>query len=248
MDGVIIIDKPAGLTSHDVCSRIKRRLGARKVGHLGTLDPMATGVLPLVINKATKAATVLGGGTKEYVATIVLGAETDTYDREGHIVAEGDVSMVTPEKVTCVMEGFIGKIQQLPPMYSAVKRNGVPLYKLARKGITVERDHKEIEVFGIEMLEVDLPKITFRVACSKGTYVRTLCHDAGKALGCGGHLGELRRTRSGSFTLDCAVSLEASRQALEDALIPLSVLPGIGDGGAGDDGGSSDEVLKAEGE
>ncbi|MBI5599505.1 MAG: tRNA pseudouridine(55) synthase TruB [Deltaproteobacteria bacterium] len=233
MDGVLVINKPTGMTSHDVVSRIKRRLGASKVGHLGTLDPMATGVLPLVVNRATKYAGVLQGGVKEYLATMKLGVETDTYDADGRVVGASDAASVTEGGLRDVLMGFVGRIHQIPPMFSAVKRQGVPLYRLARKGVVVEREPREIEVHSITFLDFSPPYATFSMGCSRGTYVRTLCHDAGKSLGCGAHLARLIRTRSGRFKLDGALSMEAADEALGKGIIPLKELLSDAEG-AGD--------------
>ncbi len=224
MDGVIIIDKPSGMTSHDVVAKVKRVLGARKVGHLGTLDPMATGVLPLVINKATKFAIKLQGDMKQYRAVMKLGEDTDTCDAEGQVVSTAPTSGIMTGEVTDVLKTFLGKISQVPPMYSAVKQGGVPLYKLARKGIVVEREPKEVEVYSIETLKVEVPFVTFTVACSRGTYIRTICHDAGEKLGCGAHLFELKRTLSGRFAIEGAVELDSTKEALKAALLPLDEL------------------------
>lgn len=221
MNGVLVIDKPASVTSHDVVSNVKKKLGAKKVGHLGTLDPLATGVLVLVIDGATKCARLLDGGYKEYAAELVLGVETDTYDSVGTVTFRGDASAVTGSAVIEALSKFMGKVQQVPPMYSSVKRNGVPLYKLARKGITVERQPKDIEIYSIEATAIALPKVSFRVVCSKGTYVRTLCHDLGRALGCGAHMTALRRTASGPFDIEGAVKMDEEKEALEKRIIPL---------------------------
>lgn len=234
LDGVIVIDKPSGCTSHDVVAKVKRTLGAKKVGHLGTLDPMATGVLPLVINKATKLAQALGGGVKGYEAVMLLGADTDTYDAEGKVTETFEVGGVTKEQVIKALRGFIGKIQQLPPMYSAVKKNGTPLYKLARKGVTVERSPKEVEIFNINDIEFSeaagedaLPSVSFKVTCSRGTYIRSLCYDAGKVLGTGAHLARLRRTQSGDFSIEASLALDSSREELVRALIPIERLDAL---------------------
>lgn len=221
MNGVLVVDKPAVLTSHDVVSNVKKKLGAKKVGHLGTLDPLATGVLVLVIDGATKCARLLDGGKKEYEAGLVLGAATDTYDSVGTITFKGDASAVTESAVMDALSRFIGRGQQVPPMYSSVKRNGVPLYKLARKGITVERQPKDIEIYSIEATSIALPAVYFRVVCSKGTYVRTLCHDLGSALGCGAHMTALRRTASGPFNIDGAVKMDEAKETLEKRIIPI---------------------------
>ena len=221
MSGVLIADKPAGWTSHDVVARVKRALGAKKVGHLGTLDPMATGVLPLVINGATKFAGSLGGAVKVYCATLKLGEDTDTYDKEGQVVRRGDTGSLTDADVRGVLRGFAGKMMQTPPMYSAIKKNGVPLYTLARKGVECEREAREIEIYSFEILGISMPLVEFSVKCSKGTYVRSICHDAGAALGCGGHLFDLRRTASGVFTIDEAVSPLSNFETLARSIIPL---------------------------
>ncbi len=221
MNGVLVIDKPASVTSHDVVSNVKKKLGAKKVGHLGTLDPLATGVLVLVIDGATKCARLLDGGNKEYAAELVLGVETDTYDSVGTVTFRGDASAVTGSAVMEALSKFTGKVQQVPPMYSSVKRNGVPLYKLARKGITVERQSKDIEIYSIEATAIALPKVSFRVVCSKGTYVRAICHDLGKALGCGAHMTSLRRTASGPFNIEGAVKMDEAKETLEKRVIPL---------------------------
>jgi tRNA pseudouridine55 synthase len=224
IDGVLVINKPRGCTSHDVVSRVKRMIGAKKVGHLGTLDPMATGVLPLVINKATKSATRFQGGVKEYIATMKLGEETDTLDAEGKVVESKDASGIKIEDVEKALYSFIGKIEQTPPMFSAVKQGGVPLYKLARKGKTVAREPKQVEIFSIEILSSELPFVSFKVECSRGTYIRSLCHDTGAKLGCGAHLTELQRSRSGIFTIDESLGVEQGRDALINGIIPLNKL------------------------
>ena len=221
MNGILVIDKPAGITSHDVVARVKKLIRASKVGHLGTLDPNATGVLPLVINRATKSARFLEGGTKSYLSTMKLGEETDTYDIEGKVTRSAGVGDVTEADVREALSAFVGHIEQVPPMFSAVKRKGVPLYKLARKGVVVEREAKEVEIESIEVVSIDLPSVVFSVNCSRGTYVRTLCHDVGARLGCGALLSELRRTSSGAFTLDDAVTMEAGPEELKAAVIPL---------------------------
>lgn len=221
MNGILIADKPAGWTSHDVVARVKKALGARKVGHLGTLDPMATGVLPLVINQATKFARFLDGGKKEYICALKLGEETDTYDAEGRITATGDPSSLTGEEIIKALKGFAGKIRQVPPMYSSKKINGTPLYKMARKGIVVEREAREVEIFDLEVMEISIPCVRFRVSCSKGTYVRALCNDAGRVLGCGAHLAELRRTGCGPFSINESINPASSVEVLTGSIIPL---------------------------
>lgn len=221
MNGVLVTDKPAGWTSHDVVAAVKKKLKAKKVGHLGTLDPMATGVLPLVINGATKHADALGGGTKEYSVVLELGSSTDTYDSSGKVTRTAPLGDITPEDVVRALKRFTGRITQLPPMYSAVKRNGVPLYRLARKGVTVEREPREAEVFSLVVTETVLPVVRFTAVCSRGTYIRSICHDLGEMLGCGAHMTSLVRTRSGCFTLDGAVSPGAPPEELAERIIPL---------------------------
>ena len=222
--GVIVADKPAGMTSHDVVAKVKRLIGAKKVGHLGSLDPLATGVLPLVVNDATKLARFIEGDIKEYECTMRLGSATDTYDSEGKTTDEGDWSAVTGSAVTGALKGQFGIISQVPPMYSAVKVGGTPLYKLARAGKVVERAAKEVRVSLMEIRRVALPDVEFTVRCSRGTYVRNICHDAGVALGCFAHLTALRRTLSASFTIDEAHTLDEGAEALVDAIIPPSAL------------------------
>ncbi len=221
MNGILIADKPCGCTSHDVVARVKRALRARKVGHLGTLDPMATGVLPLVINKATKFARFLDGGKKEYLSTLKLGEETDTYDAEGRVVAATDPSSVEDGEIIKVLKGFIGKIRQVPPMYSSKKINGTPLYRMARKGIVVEREAREVEIFDLEVTEISIPYVKFSVSCSRGTYVRALCNDVGRALGCGAHLVKLRRTGSGPFSIAQSIDPASPGEVLARSIIPL---------------------------
>ena len=220
MNGVLVADKPSGWTSHDVVAAVKKKLGARKVGHLGTLDPMATGALPLVINKATRYARFLDGGEKVYLATMELGVETDTYDSEGAVTSACEVT-ATEEDVRRVLSTFMGRIKQVPPMYSAKKINGVPLYKLARKGVVVEREANEIEIFENEVVSVSLPFVEFRVSCSKGTYVRSICHDAGALLGCGARMTSLRRLECGVFSASVAMTPAATAASLAASIIPL---------------------------
>lgn len=208
MDGFIVIDKPAGLTSHDIVARVRRILGQKKVGHTGTLDPFATGVLPVAVGEGTKAIPYLDESVKVYRATMVLGSATDTQDCTGRVKREGDWSHLLPETVSAVIGAFVGRIKQVPPMYSAIKQGGVPLYRLARKGCEVEREPRDVEINSIRIEHMSLPLIEFTVSCSRGTYVRTLAHDIGERLGCGAHLKELRRMRSGPFDLLGAITLD----------------------------------------
>jgi tRNA pseudouridine55 synthase len=208
VDGFIVVDKPSGITSHDVVAILRRTLRQKKIGHTGTLDPFATGVLPLAIGEGTKAIPYLDESVKEYQAVMVVGSSTDTLDLTGTVVAEQDWSHVTHELVTRVFDCFNGDILQMPPMFSAVKRDGVPLYKLARKGQTVERAERPVTIHSLEIDRISLPEIAFTVRCTRGTYVRTLADDIGVLLGTGAHLASLRRTASGAFLLENAVRLE----------------------------------------
>ncbi len=208
MDGIIIINKSSGLSSSRVGHKVKKMLDLKKVGHLGTLDPMATGVLPLCVNEGTKLAQFLSEADKEYVATLKLGEETDTQDSEGNVLKSTDEIPGDCDKIKKVIQEFKGEIFQLPPMYSALKHKGVPLYKLARKGEEVPRQERKVVIYEIEVLEIDIPYVTFRLVCSGGTYVRTICHDAGRKLSCGAHMTSLKRVRSGSFHISQALDVE----------------------------------------
>ncbi|MEM9176619.1 MAG: tRNA pseudouridine(55) synthase TruB [Myxococcota bacterium] len=224
--GFLVVDKPSGMTSHDVVDAARKWLGTRRVGHLGTLDPQATGVLPLAIRNATKLIPFIEGGAKGYDGTIVLGAETDTLDHEGEVTARFEGVLPDRATVEKALGEFLGDVQQVPPMYSAVKKDGVPLHKLARQGKEVERDPKWITIDSLEMTRFDSPELDVRVLCSAGTYVRVLAADLGRVLGCGAHLGGLRRTRSGPFVLEEAKRFEQIEAALEeDALSALLVSP-----------------------
>jgi tRNA pseudouridine55 synthase len=208
MDGFIVIDKPAGMTSHDVVSVVRRIAGQKKVGHTGTLDPFATGVLPVALGEGTKAIPFLDEAVKEYRAVMRLGVATDTQDCTGTVIREEEWQDLTREKVCETATLFTGRLFQLPPMYSALKRDGVPLYRLARRGEEVERDARPVHIHELVIEEVSLPDVAFRVRCSRGTYVRTLAHDMGERLGCGAHLVALCRTMSGPFGIDAAISLD----------------------------------------
>jgi len=208
VDGLLIVDKPEGLTSLEVVREVKRRLGVRKAGHIGTLDPFATGVLPIAINEGTKLVPFIREESKEYEAVLKMGEETTTDDLTGKVISRKPWEQVPPEMIHTAFRSFLGKIRQIPPMYSAVKMNGKPLYRLARKGIEVERKERDVEIFNIHIEEVQLPKVRFSVSCSKGTYIRSLAKDIGKQIGCGAHLTQLRRVRSGPFTLEKAISWE----------------------------------------
>jgi len=224
MDGIVIIDKPAGKTSHDVVSEVKKIMGAKKAGHTGTLDPMATGVLPICLNEATKLAQFLTGENKEYLATMLLGVKTDTLDTEGEITERSD-KFVSEEEIRAALAKMVGKIQQVPPAYSAVKHHGQPLYKYARKGIFLETAAREIEIYSIFIEDISFPRVTFRIACSKGTYIRSICSDVGEMLGCGACLCGLRRLRSGLFSTDMAVSLENYERKEKKSELMAKLLP-----------------------
>ncbi|WGS51378.1 tRNA pseudouridine(55) synthase TruB [Paraburkholderia sp. D15] len=227
LDGVLLLDKPLGLSSNDALIRAKRLYLAKKAGHTGTLDPLATGLLPLCFGEATKFSQDLLEADKTYEATMRLGVRTSTGDAEGEAI---DTRAVACDEaaVRTAMSGFLGGITQIPPMYSALKRDGKPLYEYARAGQTVEREGRQVTILTLEMLACALPDVTFRVTCSKGTYVRTLAEDIGEALGCGAHLVALRRTGVGALTLEHAVTLDAlsdAPQAERDAwLQPVDAL------------------------
>jgi len=206
IDGLLIVDKPEGITSLDVVREIKHRFGVKKAGHIGTLDPFATGVLPIVINEGTKLVPFLVEGPKEYEVTLKLGEETTTDDWTGKVVTSKPWEGVQPEKMEALIHTFLGKIHQTPSMFSAIKMQGKPLYRLARQGIEIDRKEREVEIYKIQIEEIALPLVCFKVSCSKGTYIRTLGRDIGRKIGCGAHLLRLRRTRSGPFTLERAIS------------------------------------------
>ncbi len=235
MDGILVVDKPSGISSFGVVRQVKRWLRIKKVGHTGTLDPFASGVLPLAINEGTKTVPFLAEDQKEYEAVLKLGVETDTYDRTGKITAARDLDgfRVNEETVKGVMRGFVGRIEQVPPMFSAVKHRGRPLYKLARRGISVKREPRVVEIMDIGVTHIGFPFVSFKVACSKGTYIRALAHDVGRELRCGAHLSKLHRTRSGPFALKDAVPFRevevlAEGGMIEGKIIPLSqVLGGL---------------------
>lgn len=206
INGIIVIHKEIGFTSHDVVAKMRGICGQKKIGHTGTLDPAATGVLPVCLGSATKLCDMLTDKDKEYVAELLLGVETDTQDTTGEILSQRSVD-VSEEEVRLAAESFIGAYNQVPPMYSALKVNGKKLYELAREGKEVERAARPVEIHELEILEMNLPVVKMRVACSKGTYIRTLCADIGEKLGCGGTMQSLKRTRVGSFTLNDALTL-----------------------------------------
>lgn len=206
--GFLVVDKPQGRTSHDVVDAARRWFGTRRVGHLGTLDPQATGVLPLAIRESTKLIPYVEGGSKAYVGTIRLGVETDTLDGEGRVLRTWEGEFPALAEVTAALAEFEGEISQTPPMYSAVKKDGVPLYRLARKGQEVAREPRRVTIESLRLRAYTPPDIDIEVVCSPGTYVRSLASDLGKRLGCGAHLANLRRTRSGPFCEEHAVTAE----------------------------------------
>jgi len=235
INGFIIIDKPPGITSHDVVSRVRRIIGTRRVGHTGTLDPFATGVLPIAINDGTKAIPFLDEGVKCYEALMQLGTATDTLDITGQVLSERNYTSVNREMLLDTFAKFTGTINQIPPMFSAIKQNGQPLYKLARQGQQVERAARQIEIHSMELLSFESPLVSFRVTCSRGSYIRTLADDIGAMLDCGACLKELRRTASGPFLMQNAVTLDqlenASREGnLEDYCVtPYAALGHLAD-------------------
>ena len=229
-NGIIIIDKPAGWTSMDVCAKLRGMFREKRVGHAGTLDPMATGVLPVFVGRATRAVEFAADSDKEYITGLKLGVVTNTQDTTGEVLEERPAD-VSGERLRQVLEGFTGDIEQVPPMYSAIKVNGKKLYELARKGKEVERRPRPVTIHALEL--EGWPDaggdFTLRVVCSKGTYVRTLCHDVGQALGCGGCMSSLRRVKAAGFTLADSVTLEAVQAAVdrgegESLLLPVDAL------------------------
>ena len=216
MDLVVQFNKSGNSTSHDAVTAVKKLFKVRKAGHAGTLDPLATGVLLVCLNEATKITGYLSALDKEYIVTAKLGESTDTYDTEGTITRESAAALaVTRNEVERTLPGFTGEIEQTPPMFSAIKMNGKPLYELARKGIEVDRKPRVVMVRSIEIMEFKMPYLRLRVSCSKGTYIRSLCNDIGDALGVGAHVTELARTRIGDFTLENAAAIDELPQKTE---------------------------------
>ncbi len=216
MNGIVNVNKPLGITSHDVVYRLRRILNIKKIGHTGTLDPDAQGVLPMCVGKGTKLAELITGADKQYLAELTLGAITDTQDASGEVLERFDVN-VCEEDIIKAAKSFIGEIQQIPPMYSAIKIDGKKLYELAREGKTIERKPRSVTILNIEIRDIDLDAntVTMLVDCSKGTYIRTLCEDIGRSLGCGGHMSKLTRTRSGRFNIEDAYDLDTIAQMAE---------------------------------
>jgi tRNA pseudouridine55 synthase len=227
-DGVLIVDKGRGMTSHDVVAIVRRQLGMKKVGHCGTLDPLATGLLIVVLGRGTKIQDLLMSEDKEYVGTLTLGVTTESQDADGQPVETRPVPELSREQIETAFAKFDGDFFQMPPMVSAIKKDGVALYKLARQGKTVEREPRFVHVFAHEITGVRLPEIDFRVVCSKGFYVRTYAHDIGAQLGCGAHLKELRRTKSGRFDLSRAVTVEELKtRPREEVVAKIISLPEV---------------------
>lgn len=235
-DGVLVINKEGGWTSHDVVAKVRRLLGGAKVGHAGTLDPSATGVLPILVGRATRIAEFLIEWDKEYRAVLRLGETTDTEDATGRVLTRTDASRISRQAIDEVVARFRGPQRQLPPMYSAIKVSGQPLYKAARAGKTVAREERTIVVHALDVLDTDGPNVTLHIVCSKGTYVRTLCADIGRALGVGGHLLALERRRVGPLSLTQAITVQqvaelVQRGTLHERLLPirqvLEALPSV---------------------
>ena len=221
MNGILVLDKPPGMSSAAAVNHVKRQLGVKRAGHGGTLDPLATGVLAVCLDEATKLAAFLLSDDKAYEAELVLGMETDTLDRSGQVIATHDASGVTRQAVEAALAARLGEHDQVPPMYSAIKQGGVRLYHRARAGEDVPREARHIRIDRLELLDLTLPRARITIACSKGTYIRSLIADVGRDLGCGAYMAELRRTRSGAFSIDDAQTLDALDPtrlvAMEDA-------------------------------
>ena len=224
MDGVIVICKEKGFTSHDVVAKLRGILHMKKIGHTGTLDPDAEGVLPVALGKATRLVDMITDKEKTYEAVMRLGVVTDTRDMSGTVLSQTTELSVTEEEICTVVSSFVGDYMQVPPMYSALKVNGKKLYELAREGKTVERKPRPVHFYEIEILDISFPLVRFRVTCSKGTYIRTLCHDIGEKLGCGAAMESLLRTKVGRFTLDDAITLAQTEEAVQKGIIESKIL------------------------
>jgi tRNA pseudouridine55 synthase len=223
LDGILNIDKPGGRTSFSIVAEVKRLCHERHVGHAGTLDPLATGVLPILLGKATRVAEYLLDLKKTYLAEVEFGSQTDTGDAEGNVIFRGDTSPLSRDQIDLVLPEFRGQIRQTPPMFSALKYHGRPLYKYAREGTIIERKDRTVEIYSLELLDWSSPIGAFQISCSHGTYIRTLGEDIGKALGCGAHLKTLVRTEYGPFSVKDAVSLEVLQNAVNQGTV-LSLL------------------------
>ena len=228
VDGVVLLDKPLGLTSNQALQRVKRLFDANKAGHTGSLDPLATGLLPICLGEATKISGYLLDADKHYRAVCKLGVKTSSGDAEGEVIAERPVGELSREQVLKVLAGFVGTIQQIPPMHSAIKRDGQPLYKLAHQGIEVEREPREVTIYQLELLRLEGDELEIDVRCSKGTYIRTLAEDIGEALGCGAHIIVLRRTGVGRLDASRMLDMETlqslaeqGQEALDAILLPM---------------------------
>ena len=232
MDGVIVIRKEKGFTSHDVVAKLRGILHMKKIGHTGTLDPDAEGVLPVALGKATRLVDMITDKEKTYEAVMRLGVVTDTQDMSGTVLSQAAELHVTEEELRAAIESFAGDYMQVPPMYSALKVNGKKLYELAREGKTVERKARPVCFYEIEILEMKLPLVRFSVTCSKGTYIRTLCHDIGQKLGCGACMEELTRTASGEYRWEDSITLDQVQKEMEEGILEQRIL-------------SVSEVLKA---
>ncbi|PRR80244.1 tRNA pseudouridine synthase B [Clostridium liquoris] len=221
MNGVLNVYKPCGMTSFDVVRRVKKICKIKRVGHTGTLDPLASGVLPICIGNSTKIVDYIMNENKIYIATMKLGIVTDTYDREGKVIHENPVNIDENSVINCI-KSFHGEIDQIPPMYSALKVNGKRLYELAREGIEVERKSRKVHIYSMDILDINMPFVTFKVECSKGTYIRSLCYDMGKNLGVGGSMWSLERTKTGIFAIENSVNIEdLNEDNVQDYIIPM---------------------------
>lgn len=225
MDGILNINKPVGRTSFSIVAAVKKLCHERHVGHSGTLDPMAEGVLPVCLGRATRVAEYLLDSKKAYRAVLEFGMETDTGDAEGKVINHGSFSDLSREKVISALENFWGTIQQTPPMYSALKHNGRPLYKYAREGTVIERKSRTVEIYNLELLSWDSPVVTLEIICSHGTYIRSLAVDLGHALGCGAYLKSLLRLRCGPFDISTAITLQALEEAVQRGDWPAFLFP-----------------------
>ena len=225
VNGVVVLDKPVGMSSNDAVQRVKRLFNARKVGHTGSLDPLATGVLPLCLGEATKFSQYLLTSDKTYVATLRLGVSTDSGDVDGKVIEERDVGEIPRDRLEAALDGFRGDIEQVPSMFSAVKHQGQPLYKLARQGIEIEREARPVTIYRNEIVDFEGDRLTIEVHCSKGTYVRTIAHDLGEVLGCGAHVVALRRTMAGPYIEADLVTLDQVTRMAEDGRLDELLRP-----------------------